>query len=43
MGREPTARGGARNLPAELLEAVRVGPAVNRVTNDGPECLAPAA
>jgi putative SOS response-associated peptidase YedK len=30
-------------LPAELLDAVRVGPAVNRVTNDGPECPAPAA
>jgi putative SOS response-associated peptidase YedK len=30
-------------LPAELLDAVRVGPAVNRVANDGPECLAPAA
>jgi putative SOS response-associated peptidase YedK len=30
-------------LPADLLEGVRVGPAVNRVTNDGPECLTPAA
>jgi putative SOS response-associated peptidase YedK len=30
-------------LPADLLEAVRVGPAVNRVANDGPECLTPAA
>jgi hypothetical protein len=30
-------------LPADLLESVRVGPAVNKVTNDGPECLAPAA
>jgi putative SOS response-associated peptidase YedK len=30
-------------LPADLLEAVRVGPAVNRVANDGPECLVPAA
>jgi putative SOS response-associated peptidase YedK len=29
--------------PAGLLEAVVVGPAVNRVANDGPECLAPAA
>ena len=30
-------------LPAGVLEAVRVGPAVNRVANDGPECLTPAA
>lgn len=30
-------------LPADLLEAVKVGPAVNKVTNDGPECLTPAA
>jgi hypothetical protein len=30
-------------LPAELLEAVRVGPAVNKVTNDTLECVAPAA
>jgi putative SOS response-associated peptidase YedK len=30
-------------LPAEQLEEVRVGPAVNNVANDGPECLAPAA
>ncbi|HVK19200.1 MAG TPA: SOS response-associated peptidase [Fimbriiglobus sp.] len=29
--------------PAGLLEAVVVGPAVNRVANDGPECLTPAA
>jgi len=29
-------------LPADLLEAVRVGPAVNKMANDGPECLVPA-
>ena len=29
--------------PAGLMEAVRVGPAVNKVANDGPECLSPAA
>jgi putative SOS response-associated peptidase YedK len=29
--------------PAGLLEAVVVGPAVNRVANDGPACLAPVA
>lgn len=28
---------------AGLLEVVPVGPAVNKVANDGPECLAPAA
>jgi putative SOS response-associated peptidase YedK len=30
-------------FPEEMLEAVQVGPAVNKVSNDGPECLAPAA
>jgi putative SOS response-associated peptidase YedK len=29
--------------PGEALEAVRVGPAVGKVTYDGPECLTPAA
>ncbi len=29
--------------PAGLLEAIQVGPAVNKVANDGPECAAPAA
>lgn len=29
--------------PAGRMEAVAVGPAVNRVANDGPECVAPAA
>ena len=28
---------------AGFLEAVKVGPAVNKVANDGPECLTPAA
>jgi putative SOS response-associated peptidase YedK len=28
---------------AGLLEAVAAGPAVNKVANDGPECLTPAA
>jgi putative SOS response-associated peptidase YedK len=30
-------------LPAEQLEVVRVGPAVNKVQNDSPACVAPAA
>jgi putative SOS response-associated peptidase YedK len=30
-------------LPAEQFEVVRVGPAVNKVQNDTPECVAPAA
>jgi putative SOS response-associated peptidase YedK len=30
-------------LPAEMMETVRVGPAVNTVANDGPECIVPAA
>jgi putative SOS response-associated peptidase YedK len=30
-------------LPAERLEVVRVGPAVNKVANDSPDCVAPAA
>ena len=30
-------------LPAEQLEVVKVGPAVNKVANDTPECVAPAA
>jgi putative SOS response-associated peptidase YedK len=29
--------------PADGMEAVAVGPAVNKVANDGPECLTPAA
>ena len=29
--------------PAGLLEVVRVGPAVNKAGNEGPECLTPAA
>lgn len=29
--------------PPGLLEAVAVGPAVNKVADDGPECLTPAA
>jgi putative SOS response-associated peptidase YedK len=29
--------------PAGLLEAMKVGPAVNDVANDGPECLSPSA
>jgi putative SOS response-associated peptidase YedK len=32
-----------RPLPAEQLEVVRVGPAVNKVQNDTPACVAPAA
>ncbi|MBX9583444.1 MAG: SOS response-associated peptidase [Gemmataceae bacterium] len=32
-----------RPYPAEGMEALVVGPAVNNVRNDGPECLAPAA
>ena len=32
-----------RPYPGDDLEAVRVGTAVNKVANDGPECLAPAA
>ena len=35
--------GALHPLPAKQLEVVRVGPAVNRVTNDSPECVAPAA
>ena len=30
-------------LPAEQLEVFRVGPAVNKVANDTPACVAPAA
>jgi putative SOS response-associated peptidase YedK len=30
-------------LPAEQMEAVKVGPAVNKVANDTPACVAPAA
>jgi putative SOS response-associated peptidase YedK len=26
-------------LPAEMMEAVRVGPAVNEVSNDTPDCI----
>lgn len=29
-------------FPADLMDAVRVGPAVNKVTNDTAECVAPA-
>ena len=29
--------------PADAMAVAAVGPAVNRVANDGPECLAPAA
>ena len=29
--------------PAQGMQGVSVGPAVNKVTNDGPECIAPAA
>jgi putative SOS response-associated peptidase YedK len=29
--------------PADGVEAVPVGPAVNRVANDGPECVTPTA
>jgi putative SOS response-associated peptidase YedK len=32
-----------RPCPADRLEALPVGPAVNRVANDGPECVTPAA
>jgi putative SOS response-associated peptidase YedK len=30
-------------FPAELMDVVRVGQAVNRVANDSPECVTPAA
>jgi putative SOS response-associated peptidase YedK len=36
------ALGALTSFPAEFLEEFRVGPAVNRVANDGPECLKPA-
>jgi putative SOS response-associated peptidase YedK len=29
--------------PADGIEAVPVGPAVNKVVNDGPECVQPTA
>lgn len=32
-----------RPFPAEQMEVVKVGPAVNKPANDSPECLAPAA
>ncbi len=32
-----------RPFPADLMVAVRVGPAVNKVANDGPACVTPAA
>jgi putative SOS response-associated peptidase YedK len=32
-----------RPYPPDRLAAGRVGPAVNRVANDGPECLTPTA
>ena len=32
-----------RPFPAGGMEAVPVGAAVNKVANDGPECLDPAA
>jgi putative SOS response-associated peptidase YedK len=32
-----------RPYPGDDLVAVRVGTAVNKVANDGPECLTPAA
>lgn len=30
-------------LPADGIEAVPAGPAVNKVVNDGPECAQPTA
>ena len=30
-------------FPGALMEAVRLGPAVNNVRNEGPQCLEPAA
>jgi putative SOS response-associated peptidase YedK len=35
--------GALARFPAEQLEVVRVSPAVNKVQNDTPECVAPAA
>ena len=36
-------RGLLRPYPADGMEALKVGQAVNKVANDGPECVAPAA